>query len=330
MNQIGFSVIVPVYKTERYLDKCIESILNQNYESFELILVDDGSPDRCGEICDYYAKQNEKIKVIHKKNGGQASSRNAGIKAASKEYLIFIDSDDYLCADSYLRTIAEFIGSNKVDLLIVPYHKYYEEQGKMEDYVEKGEDIINQPKEKVLSWMVKNRKYIASACDKVVRTNFIKRNNILFLENKKNEDILWSARIMNSLNTMGFVDKSYYIYRQHCKSTTHSIAYGNLNDLCDNIKLCIGIFEKEKNSQLKKIYLSYVAYQYITFFIMIHSIKNIAEKERLINQMKEYIWLLKFDLVPRVKIFKYIQAIVGYKGLLFASKIYCKFFYKPL
>ena len=90
-----FSIIVPVYKAEKYISECVDSVLAQTFEDFELILADDGSPDRCPEICDEYAKKDSRIKVIHKENGGASSARNSGIDAACGEYIIFLDSDDY-------------------------------------------------------------------------------------------------------------------------------------------------------------------------------------------------------------------------------------------
>uniref|UniRef100_UPI003079CB33 glycosyltransferase family 2 protein n=1 Tax=Phascolarctobacterium succinatutens TaxID=626940 RepID=UPI003079CB33 len=88
------SVIVPVYKVEKYIHKCVDSILNQTFKDFELILIDDGSPDNCGEICDEYAKKDSRVRVIHKENGGQSSARNRGLDIAKGEIIGFVDSDD--------------------------------------------------------------------------------------------------------------------------------------------------------------------------------------------------------------------------------------------
>lgn len=330
MNQVEFSIIVPVYNTELYLEQCINSILEQNYPFFEVILVDDGSKDRSGEICDIYAAKSDKIRVLHKENGGSSDARNAGIEIASKEYLIFIDSDDYLCDASYLDTAVEFIKITNVDLLIIPYRKYYEDQDKMEDYIESGHNIINITKENALYWLVKNRKYVASACDKVVKASLIKENDIKFQVNKKNEDVYWCAKVMRTIDTLAFIDKSYYVYRQRNMSISHTVTSADLWDLVDNLKQCINLFAEEKNEQLKKIYMSYTSYQYITFFIMIHSINNHIEKRKLINEMKKYKWLLQFDLISRVKIFKHIQKILGYRGLLIVTSIYQHLFYKSL
>lgn len=111
-----FSVIVPIYKVEKYLSRCIESVLNQSFEDFELILVDDGSPDACPEICDNYSKADSRIKVIHKENGGLVSARQAGIKIAQGEYVFNLDSDDALTNDALenaykiiLRTDADIV-----------------------------------------------------------------------------------------------------------------------------------------------------------------------------------------------------------------------------
>ena len=90
------SVIVPVYKVEKYIHKCVDSIINQTYKNLEIILVDDGSPDECGKICDEYAEKDNRIIVIHQKNSGQCVARNMGLKKMSGEYVAFVDSDDYL------------------------------------------------------------------------------------------------------------------------------------------------------------------------------------------------------------------------------------------
>ena len=99
------SVIVPVYKVEPYINHCVDSILAQTYRDFELILVDDGSPDNCGKICDEYAKQDSRVHVIHQENKGVSAARNAGISLAKGEYISFIDGDDYVEKDFFERII---------------------------------------------------------------------------------------------------------------------------------------------------------------------------------------------------------------------------------
>ena len=97
------SVIVPVYKVEKYLDRCVESIVGQTYENLEIILVDDGSPDSCGDMCDAWAQRDSRVKVVHKKNGGLSDARNAGVEASTGAWIGFSDSDDYIAPDMYER-----------------------------------------------------------------------------------------------------------------------------------------------------------------------------------------------------------------------------------
>lgn len=114
------SIIVPVYKVEPYLGKCIQSILDQDFDDFELILVDDGSPDRCGAICDEYAQKDDRIKVIHKENGGLSSARNAGLDVVRGTFVSFVDSDDYLSSDFYKANIAYLQEHSEVDMIVMP------------------------------------------------------------------------------------------------------------------------------------------------------------------------------------------------------------------
>ena len=126
------SVIVPIYNVEKYLERCVESIINQTYKNLEIILVDDGSPDNCPQMCDDYAKKDSRIKVVHKKNGGLSDARNAGMKVATGEYVSFIDSDDYISLDFY-ETLLETIVDNDSDIVECSVVKFYE-NGKFDEY----------------------------------------------------------------------------------------------------------------------------------------------------------------------------------------------------
>lgn len=115
------SVIVPVYNVQKWLNKCVDSILGQTYENLEVILVDDGSPDRCGEICDEYAKMDARVKVIHQENARQGAARNNGLNIAKGEYIAFVDSDDYIAPDMYEKMLSELIKHN-ADMAVCGYY----------------------------------------------------------------------------------------------------------------------------------------------------------------------------------------------------------------
>lgn len=116
MNSL-VSIIIPVYKVEDLLERCVNSILTQTYKNIEIILVDDGSPDRCGELCNQYALKDERVKVVHKKNGGLSDARNAGIKIANGEFITFIDSDDWVSED-YVRVLHDLLISRGADISV--------------------------------------------------------------------------------------------------------------------------------------------------------------------------------------------------------------------
>ena len=127
------SIIVPVYKAEKYLSECIDSVLNQTYENFELILVDDGSPDNSGKICDEYAEKDKRIKVIHKENGGVSSARNAGLDNAQGEYITFVDSDD-IVDKQYIELMYNKLVEKSADLCFCHFDRF--DENTCEEYKE--------------------------------------------------------------------------------------------------------------------------------------------------------------------------------------------------
>ena len=124
------SLIIPIYKVEKYLRQCIDSVIRQNIDDIEIILVDDGSPDDCPKICDEYAEKDKRIKVIHKTNGGSSSARNAGIDLAIGEYLMFMDSDDWWNSETDINSLFEQVKSNpETEMFLLTSLDYIEGQG---------------------------------------------------------------------------------------------------------------------------------------------------------------------------------------------------------
>lgn len=134
-----FSVIVPIYKVEKYIHKCVDSILSQSYPDFELILVDDGSPDNCPSICDEYAEADERVHVIHKENGGLVSARNVGLKYASGDYVIYVDGDDWIVQETLETLWNKAISDKNPDMIVFNMIRIYEDrEDKDPCYVEEG------------------------------------------------------------------------------------------------------------------------------------------------------------------------------------------------
>ncbi len=196
-----FSIVVPIYNVEDYLDNCVKSILNQNYRDFELILVDDGSPDNCGAMCDGYAKEDERVKVIHKLNGGLADARNAGLDAATGEYIIFIDSDDGMEGEIALDIINSAIDRYKTpDILL---------KNTWGDY-----DVNCKDTQELLSFLIKlgfrEKKFSLVAWDKIYKREYIENNNFRFKKGYIHEDLLWTFIVLANASSYGIVDEEFY------------------------------------------------------------------------------------------------------------------------
>ena len=140
-KEVKISVIMPVYKVEKFVEKTIESVLNQTLDDFEFFAIDDGSPDDSGKICDKYAKMDSRIKVIHKENGGAPEARNVAIEQATGKYMYFIDSDDWIEKDM-LQTMYDLAENNSADLVVTGFCMEYFEKNQYVTYKNQIEDIV--------------------------------------------------------------------------------------------------------------------------------------------------------------------------------------------
>lgn len=225
MEHILISIIVPVYNVEQYLEKCVKSIQNQTYKNIEIILIDDGSTDNSGTICDNIAKSDERIKVVHKKNEGLSATRNYGIKLARGEYIGFVDSDDYIDDDMYeiLVNLCEF---NNADISMVAYKKIKgnkiievsADDGAIEKY-----DKIEGLKKILLNTDIENH-----ACNKLFRRYIF--DKILFPVGKKFEDIYAMAKFFEQANKIIYKKEAKYNYLQRNNSIVNTYTYENLRD----------------------------------------------------------------------------------------------------
>ena len=202
------SVIIPVYKVEKYLKKCVESVINQTYTNLEIILVDDGSPDKCPSICDYFEEKDKRIKVIHKVNGGLSDARNYGIKEATGHWITFIDSDDYVAAD-YIEYLYELVMTNNADISIVLPQIFYE--GKDVSYAKKNkEKILQFDKNSALKIMLYQKEFDTSAWGKLYKRSLFK--NIEFPKGKIYEDISTVYKAILKSNKITFSNQKKYFY----------------------------------------------------------------------------------------------------------------------
>ena len=207
MYNMKISIIVPIYNVEKYLDKCIKSIVNQSFKNLEIILVDDGSPDNCPAICDEWAIKDSRIKVIHKENGGLSDARNAGLAVATGEYIAFVDSDDYIEADMYKKLLSVAL-NNKCDIVSCKLRMVYEND---KNFVTKddSEDLIIYSTEDAMSALIDD-KIRQVVRNKIYKADIIK--NIPFDVGKYHEDEFWSYQAIGNATKIATIDYTGYNY----------------------------------------------------------------------------------------------------------------------
>ena len=211
MNPL-ISVIVPIYNVEKYLSKCVDSIINQTYKNLEIILVDDGSPDNCPKICDEYEKKDSRIKVIHKENGGLSDARNAGMKIAKGKYISFIDSDDFI-SENFINILYRNLSVSKCDIAECDIVKFGEAENPVEQLSDKKPLVVDT--EKGLSMLIAENEFHQYVWNKLYKSELIK--GIYFEKGKLNEDEFWTYRIfVRSRSICKIYDVMYfYLQRQN-------------------------------------------------------------------------------------------------------------------
>lgn len=248
-QEIFVSIIVPVYDVEEYLVECIESILAQTWKHFEIILVDDGSTDSSGKMCDEYAEKYNCIFVIHKKNGGLSSARNAGIDVARGNYLAFIDSDDVVHPD-YLRELVKIVEKENADLVACDFCVgtlcQWNVTPEIRYDIRCNKDALRK--------MNDNDVVVTVAWNKLYQAKFFKQYGLRYPEGKIHEDMFLTPQVLCHTEKMVITNQKLYFYRQRKNSIMNSSFSMKQLDALDAIEFRIKLFENwdEKKLQMQE------------------------------------------------------------------------------
>lgn len=302
-----FSVIVPIYNVEKYLRECVDSILSQTFEDFELILVNDGSKDSSGAICDEYAEKDSRVKVIHKENGGQSTARNMGVKESSGQYAIFIDSDDFFCDNNFFEDVKNKIKEN-TDIVVFRYCKYYED-GKTDDCGINLSNVDSSNKITILRELVRRDAFFCSCWSKCTRMSILKDNKIEFDISLSCEDMDWYYNVVSKAENFEIIDKPYVYYRQRENSVTSSFKKKSITDYLYTIKKWSNEFESIEDEIEKAVMLSSLAKLYCNLIISYS--RHTKELEDCKKDIFSFKWLLNYDLNPRTKIISKFAKFLG-------------------
>jgi len=211
---VKFSIIVPVYNVEKYLSECVDSIINQDFDQYEIILVDDGSTDRSGLICDEYSSAHDNISVIHKVNGGLSDARNNGLEKSKGEYIIFIDGDDYIEPGTLQKFNNQLIKYGNPDVMITRLKKVYEDAETKYSDKDMPFELINKGnKKEVVNWLFSHSNGLWTAPRYITKRSIIEENKLRFAVGYLHEDIDWTSKLLICANTFAAIDYYWYNHR---------------------------------------------------------------------------------------------------------------------
>lgn len=280
MTDCLISVIVPVYKVENYLRQCLDSIINQTYKNLEIILVDDGSPDNCPKICDEYAKNDKRIKVIHKENGGLSSARNAGLDVCTGEYISFIDSDD-IVDKNFIERMYTKSKEYRSDICICNYAKFSDDENigcfsKEEKNTVLSSEIVQ---EKMLE---KNAVLYIIMWNKLFKRYIF--DCIRFPLGKINEDEAVIHYIYDRCKSdVLVINNILYFYRFNESSITNRKFSATRLDAMDAMKDRIEFYKRKNNNHLYE--LSLIKYEYVLKRLYILTYKNVPNSKSYLKRI---------------------------------------------
>ncbi|CEN83672.1 glycosyltransferase [Paeniclostridium sordellii] len=293
---VKISVIVPVYNIEDYIEECIDSVLNQSYTKIELVIVDDGSKDKSGKICDFYKEKDNRVKVIHKVNQGLSAARNEGIRHATGDYIMFLDGDDFIAKDC-IDEIANLIETKgEADIITGRLVEYYNES-RSETYGFELDEKSFESKSGayVFNYLLKNSPYSPwHSCVTIYNKNYFVNNKFYFTEGITSEDLDLLPRIYMKASKVIPYNRAFYYYRQlRPNSIINTVNSKRFYDIVNILKRYISLFEKiDYNKEFKEVFLSQLANVYASYVAILGYIpKN--ERQDVVKNMKEIKWILK-------------------------------------
>lgn len=304
------SVVVPIYNVEKYLEKCVESLRAQTYKNIEIILVDDGSPDHCGKMCDEYAGEDTRIKVIHKKNGGLSDARNAGLEAASGKYILFTDSDDYVKKD-LIEKCVDWAEKDQCDIVIFDFIR-----------VEEGlKEITTLEIEDSGTYSLRGEPRLLfgspSAVNKLFRRDLFVKTEIRFPVGKYYEDLGTTPKLLLMAERIGYLKEAFYYYMIRSGSImTGAKVDKNYQDRTAMINQVLDFFKEHGAYETYYQELEYLAVMN-GYFLPSREIILQDRKSPVLKKFKSYI----YTIFPDFHSNKYLKQYLSKKDRLHLKTI---------
>lgn len=309
-----FSVIIPIYNLEEYIENCIDSVLNQSFHDYEIILVNDGSTDTSKKVCQNYVSEN--IILINKENGGLSDARNVGIKNASGNYLLFLDGDDFWPERNFLWELNEIINDNNPDLIVFPLSHYYNSNNIKCNYFDMNyNNTLNFSRD--FQFLVNHGIYTPSACNKCIKRNLLDNYELYFPIGRLSEDIQWCGRLLEYVSDYYVYNKVCYMYRQNrVGSITHKVSEKNILHILSSIDEEISRESKISDGlKLRNLEL-YFSYSFIELIPYVNPYLN---NKIIVSLLSKYKYLIKYGCRFNDKKKKFISIVVSLFGFYMSS-----------
>lgn len=310
------SFILPIYNVEKYLSECVESILVQTYRDFEILLVDDGSPDNCPILCDEWAKKDSRIKALHKSNGGLSDARNYGLEHAQGDYVVFVDSDDFWVNKDCLENLMNVVDVHpECDFIGFNCSYYYSDTKTFKKWVAYDESLSKPTdKDTVLCSLVASGTFPMSACLKIIKRKSLSEINLHFIKGLLSEDIPWFINLLEGAKKCMFINDYIYAYRQGVVgSISNSFSVRNFNSILRIIDNELQKLEGRTFNEKTKDYIkSFLAYELCICLGGLGQLEKSVRNEYY-EKLKPYKWLLKFCQNPKVKKVSILNSLVGFR-----------------
>ena len=321
------SFILPIYNVEKYLSECVESILAQTYRDFEILLVDDGSPDNCPALCDEWAKKDSRIKALHKLNGGLSDARNYGLEHAQGDYVVFVDSDDFWVNKDCLQRLMNVVDAYpECDFISFNCSYYYQDTNTYKKWVAYDEKLaFPTDKDTAMRSLVASGTLPMSAWLKVISRKSLSDMGLRFIKGTIAEDIPWFIDLLDGSKKCMFVNQYVYAYRQNVAgSITASGNPKSTSDLFTIVKNEVNkMKERSFSEETKNALYSFLAYE---FCILLTASSRMSKEMR--KELMQYKWLLNYTANPKVRKAAFVNKLFGIKVTKWVLKLYTNYLRK--
>lgn len=315
------SFIIPVYNVEKYLRECVDSILGQLTAECEIILVDDGSTDGSGNICDEYANKTSQIKVVHQRNEGSAAARNKGLDLAEGDYIAFVDSDDYI-AENCLKDILFWTRNAGADICFMQGKKFFPNGKTQRLDAALDPEMLRKDKLSAIKYLSGQPKFPGSPCTKLFKKSMLQKNKLRFPEDRRlSEDLGFVLQCILKADSLDVLSIDYYFYRQLREgSNTNKVTYKSYLGMKQFVEESVGLLT-EKNQkpkgEIEKYAMSFVAYEY-SILIWQYSRMKKENKSEVLRFLKDYYWVLPYGTSRKTRS---VCAMTRFLGIRGSSKV---------